>query len=127
MTNASVNNAANQQRNIETAARAKNPFESVTDVLHYKSGAEDAQEFTLYSRTKNDMDAKTLKWAFKLAERNVAPYYKQLSMGWQPKVKQNDLNKSWARYLVATDKTKTPVAYAMFRFDLDYGHSVLYW
>ncbi|KAM7360020.1 N-alpha-acetyltransferase 40 [Cochliomyia hominivorax] len=123
MTNTSAMSASNQHRNIENASRAKNPFESLTDVLSYKSGA---TEFSLYSRTKNDMDAKNLKWAFKLAERNVSPFYKQLSMGWQPKVKQSDLNKSWARYLVAVDANKTPVAYSMFRFDLDYGHSVLY-
>ncbi|XP_065354193.1 N-alpha-acetyltransferase 40 [Calliphora vicina] len=123
MTNTSVNSAANQHRNIENAARAKNPFESITDVLSYKSST---AEFSLYGRTKNDMDGKTLKWAFKLAERNVSPFYKELSMGWQPKVKQSDLNKAWARYLVAVDANKTPVAYSMFRFDLDYGHSVLY-
>ncbi|TMW53306.1 hypothetical protein DOY81_001606 [Sarcophaga bullata] len=123
MTNASVNNATMQQRNIENASRVKNPFESLPDVLLYRTGS---TEYILYSRTKNDMDTKTLKWAFKLAERNVSPFYKTLSMGWQPKVKQSDLNKTWARYLVAVDTNKTPVAYAMFRFDMDYGHSVLY-
>lgn len=124
MTNASVNNATMQQRNIENAAKAKNPFESLPDVLQYRTGT---AEYTLYSRTKNDMDSKTLKWAFKLAERNVSPFYKTLSMGWQPKVKQSDLNKTWARYLVAVDAQKVPMAYTMFRFDMDYGHSVLYW
>ena len=124
MTNASVNNATIQQRNIENASRAKNPFESLPDVLLYRT---DSTEYILYSRTKNDMDTKTLKWAFKLAERNVSPFYKTLSMGWQPKVKQSDLNKTWARYVVAVDANKTPVGYAMFRFDMDYGHSVLYW
>lgn len=124
MTNSNVNNAANQHRNIENAARSKNPFESIPDVLSYKTSN---AEFSLYGRAKNDMEGKVLKWAFKLAERNVSPFYKQMSMGWQPKVKQGDLNKSWARYLVAVDANKTPVAYSMFRFDMDYGQSVLYW
>ncbi|XP_061402893.1 N-alpha-acetyltransferase 40 [Musca vetustissima] len=128
MTNATTNNAANQQRNVENAARSKNPLESFPDVFTYKSPkeAEDGASYSLYCRAKGDMDSKTLKWAFKLAEKNVSPFYKQLSMGWQPKVKQNDLMKGWARYLVAVDKSKTPVAYAMFRFDMDYGHPVLY-
>lgn len=73
------------------------------------------------------MGDKTLKWAFKLAEKNVGPFYKANSMGWQPKIKQADLNKNWARYLVACDKDKNPVAYAMFRFDFDYQMSVVYW
>lgn len=124
MTNTIVNNTANQHRNIENASRSKNPFDSIPDVLCFKSNA---SAFSLYCKTKNDMDGKTLKWAFKLAERNVSSFYKELSMGWQPKVKQSDLNKAWARYLVAVDGNKTPVAYSMFRFDLDYGHSVLYW
>jgi len=41
-------------------------------------------------------------------------------------VKQSDLNKNWARYLVALDKTKKPVGYSMFRFDMDYSRSVVY-
>ncbi|XP_017472949.1 PREDICTED: N-alpha-acetyltransferase 40 [Rhagoletis zephyria] len=122
MTNA--NSTTNQQRNVENAARAKNPLESVPDTSHFT--AKNGAEYKLYCRAKGDMDAKTLKWAFKLAERNVSPFYKALQMGWQPKVKQNDLNKKWARYLVATDKSGESVAYTMFRFDMDYGHSVLY-
>ncbi|XP_075147522.1 N-alpha-acetyltransferase 40 [Haematobia irritans] len=125
MRNANANNAATQQRSVETAAKSKNPMEAI-DVFNFTSNAENGQNFTLYCKTKSDMDSKILKWAFKLAERNVSPFYKELSMGWQPKVKQNDLNKGWARYLVAVDSKKTPVAYSMFRFDMDYGHPVLY-
>lgn len=121
--NESATSAADQQKAIEKASRAKNPFESLPDCFKYSSSNGD---YTLYCKTKSDMDSKTLKWAFKLAEKNVGPFYKECSMGWQPKIKQNDLNKNWARYLVALDKAKNPVAYAMFRFDLDYGNAVLY-
>ncbi|KAM8705331.1 hypothetical protein ACLKA7_009749 [Drosophila subpalustris] len=72
------------------------------------------------------MDAKTLKWTFKLAEQNVGPYYKQLKMGWKPKIKQAELNKNWARFLVALNQQNQPVAYTMFRFDMDDGDCVLY-
>jgi N-alpha-acetyltransferase 40 len=80
----------------------------------------------IYCKRKADVDSKIVKFAFKLAEKNVGPYYRTCSLGWQPKVKQSDLAKNWARYLVAT-KDKVPVAYSMFRFDLDYGCSALYW
>ncbi|XP_055907721.1 N-alpha-acetyltransferase 40 [Eupeodes corollae] len=125
MTNSNENTttAANQQKAIEKAARSKNPLETQPDAFKYSSSNGD---YTLYCKNKSDMDAKTLKWAFKLAEKNVGPFYKESTMGWQPKIKQNDLNKNWARYLVALDKSKNPVAYAMFRFDLDYGNAVLY-
>ncbi|XP_055849409.1 N-alpha-acetyltransferase 40 [Episyrphus balteatus] len=125
MTNLNENTttAANQQKAIEKAARAKNPLESLPESFKYSNPNGD---YTLYCKTKADMDSKILKWAFKLAEKNVGPFYKESKMGWQPKIKQNDLNKNWARYLVALDKSKNPVAYAMFRFDLDYGNAVLY-
>ncbi|XP_067616625.1 N-alpha-acetyltransferase 40 [Eurosta solidaginis] len=122
MTN--TNSVANQQKSVENANKAKNPMEAVPDVCQFT--ANNGSEYKLYCRTKQDMDAKTLKWAFKLAERNVGPFYKALQMGWQPKIKQNELNKKWARYLVATDKSGQPVAYTMFRFDMDYACSVLY-
>lgn len=121
--------ASAQHRAIEKAGKVKNPFEPfASDLAKYTIKTEAADlETQLYCKWKADMDAKTLKWAFKLAERNVSPYYKVSPTGWQPKVKQSDLNKNWARYLVAIDNAKRPIAYTMFRFDMDYGNSVLYW
>uniref|UniRef100_A0A1A9VYD0 N-alpha-acetyltransferase 40 n=1 Tax=Glossina austeni TaxID=7395 RepID=A0A1A9VYD0_GLOAU len=118
----------NPQRNVETASRAKNPLESIHGAFTYETppGGVESKAYSLYCRCKKDLDAKILKWAFKLAELNVAPFYRRLSVGWKPKVKQSDLNKSWARYLVALDSNNIPVGYAMFRFDMDYGQGVLY-
>ncbi|XP_058443799.1 N-alpha-acetyltransferase 40 [Malaya genurostris] len=116
--------ATAQQKAIEKANRQLNPMAEHSEFCKYDvTGC----EFDLYCRRKADMEPKTLKWAFKLAEKNVGPQYKSCSLGWQPKVKQSDLNKAWARYLVAVDrKTRKPAAYSMFRFDLDYGRCVLY-
>lgn len=115
-----------QHKAIEKASKVKNPLEPFID--EFTKYQQDDLDVSIYCKWKTEVDAKTLKWAFKLAERNVAPFYKVGPMGWQPKVKQSDLNKNWARYLVAVDKkSKQPIAYAMFRFDMDYGHSVLYW
>lgn len=114
-----------QHRAIEKAAKVKNPLEPFAD--EFTKYNQDDLNVNIYCKWKADMDTKTLKWAFKLAERNVGPFYKSGPIGWQPKVKQSDLNKNWARYLVAVDKEKNPIAYAMFRFDMDYGTSVLYW
>lgn len=116
----------NQHRVIEKASKVKNPLGPFID--EFTKYTRDNLDVSIYCKWKNEMDTKTLKWAFKLAERNVGPFYKDGPMGWQPKLKQSDLNKNWARYLVAVDKkSKQPIAYAMFRFDMDYGNSVLYW
>ncbi|XP_016952179.1 N-alpha-acetyltransferase 40 [Drosophila biarmipes] len=123
MTNQDELSQGAKQKLVETAARAQNPLES----LSYQSyKAPSGEEFKLICRTKTDADSKLLKWAFKLAETNVGPYYKQLKMGWQPKIKQAELNKNWARYLVAQNEKKENVAYSMFRFDMDHGDCVLY-
>ncbi|XP_053693825.1 N-alpha-acetyltransferase 40 [Sabethes cyaneus] len=123
--NESNMSATAQQKATEKANRQINPMADYPEFLKYST--EDGCEFDIYCRRKADMDPKTLKWAFKLAEKNVGPQYKTCSLGWQPKVKQSDLNKNWARYLVAVDrKLKKPAAYSMFRFDLDYGRCVLY-
>lgn len=134
MTGIEPMSTAAQHRCIERAAKTKNPFEPFGDDFSKFTMPASATNndppitLTTYCKWKAQMDAKHLKWAFKLAETNVGPFYKSSSIGWQPKVKQADLNKNWARYFVAVNPTtKLPVAYTMFRFDMDYGCSVLYW
>lgn len=125
MTGLEAKSVASQHKAIEKAGKVKNPLEPfAAECTKYESGD---LNVSIYCKWKSDMDTKTLKWAFKLAERNVGGFYKTGPIGWQPKVKQGDLNKHWARYMVATDKEKNLVAYTMFRFDMDYGVSVLYW
>lgn len=125
MTNEDTLSAAAKHKLIEQASRAKNPLDTLPYDSYKSNTSED--EFKLYCRAKGDMDAKTLKWTFKLAEQNVGPFYKELKMGWKPKIKQAELNKNWARFLVAQNQQKQPVAYTMFRFDMDDGDAVLYW
>lgn len=118
-----VLSATDQQQCIEKAARESNPMEKLGEAMKFQ---ENGIQLKMYCKTKSDMSPKALKWAWKLAERNVSQHYKDCSLGWQPKIKQADMNKKWARYLVATEK-EVPVAFCMFRFDLDYERSVLYW
>lgn len=124
MTGLEVNSVTSQHKAIQKAIKVKNPLEPFAD--EFTKFNQNDCNISLYCKSKADMDAKTIKWAFKLAETNVGPYYRDCSIGWQPKVKQHDLNKTWARYLVAMENKK-PIAYTMFRFDMDYGCSVLYW
>lgn len=123
---ADPSSTALHHRTIEKAAKAQQILEAL-DTDEFNSYTHDGVTLRTVCRWKAQMDAKTLKWAFKLAETNVAPFYRTCTVGWQPKQKQSDLNKNWARYLVLSDAAKRPVAYSMFRFDMDYGCSVLYW
>lgn len=125
MTGLDAKSVSSQHKAIEKAGKIKNPLEPFSS--EFTKFENNDFHVNIYCKWKSEMDNKTLKWAFKLAERNVGGFYKTGPIGWQPKVKQSDLNKNWARYLVAVDKQKNPIAYTMFRFDMDYGVSVLYW
>ncbi|XP_058062282.1 N-alpha-acetyltransferase 40 [Anopheles bellator] len=120
--------ATDQQKHLQIANQQTNPLANFPKFCSYEWTHEGVQkQVQLQCKPKKKVDPATLKWAFKLAERNVGPQYRECSLGWQPKIKQADLNKPWARYLIATDPaTRTPVGYTMFRFDLDYGRCVTY-
>ncbi|XP_059612027.1 N-alpha-acetyltransferase 40 [Phlebotomus argentipes] len=113
-----------RQQKIAKACNASDALESLSEMFSY---TRDDFRVRLRAWRKAEIPQKTLKWAIKLAERNVGPFYSSCSLGWQPKIKQADLNKHWARYLIAyTEDGGDPVAYCMFRFDMDHGRSVLY-
>lgn len=116
--------ASAQHKSIERANQAANPFAKIAD--QYESYKKDDLDITIKFFSSKEMTKDLLKFCFKLAERNVGGYYKTCSLGWQPKVKQNDLAKKWARFLVAYENHK-PVGFCQFRFDMDYGRSCVYW
>lgn len=103
-----------QHKAIERANQHKNPFQSITE--EYGKYSNDELSVTIKFFTSKEMPKDLQKFVFKLAERNVGGYYKSCSLGWQPKVKQNDMAKSWARFLIAYDEGKKPIGYTMFRF-----------
>lgn len=95
-------------------------------MLIHPSIEHNGQKFKIVCKRKAEMDQQSIKWCFKLAEKNVGPYYKENPLGWTPKEKKTSLSKNWSRFLVAYDSDNKPAAYSMFRFDMDYGRSVLY-
>jgi N-alpha-acetyltransferase 40 len=113
-----------QHKAIEKVNREKNPFAEIAD--DYGSYQRDDLKFDIKFYSSKEMSKDLQKFCFKLAERNVSGYYKTCSLGWQPKVKQTDMGKNWAKFLIAFHDKK-PVGYTMLRFDMDYGRSCVYW
>lgn len=113
-----------QHKAIEKANQAKNPFSKVAQ--EYEKLAIGNLSVTIKFYLSKEMSKELQKFCFKLAERNVGGYYKSCSLGWQPKVKQNDMAKTWARFLIVYDEKK-PIGFSQLRFDMDYGRSVVYW
>lgn len=132
-----------QHKAIEKANQTKNPFSLIAEECG--SYQKDDLKIEIKFFSSKEMSKDLQKFCFKLAERNVGAYYKSCSLGWQPKVKQNDISKNWARFLIAYNGSK-PIGFTMFRFgkfagccwmwfrnndvvvaDMDYGRSVVYW
>lgn len=105
--------AGAQHKAIEKANQQKDPFAVIADECGKYSKDDLSVEVKFF--TSKEMTKDQQKFCFKLAERNVGGYYKSCSLGWQPKVKQNDMAKSWAKFLIAYSGKK-PVGFTMFRF-----------
>ena len=116
--------AGTQHKAIEKANQDKNPFAKIAE--EYGKYNNENIDFSIKYFSSKEMSKDLQKICFKLTERNVGDYYKTCTLGWQPKIKQTDMGKNWARYLVAYVDNK-PVGFTMFRFDMDYGRSVVYW
>lgn len=117
--------AGSQHKAIEKANQQKNPFAKIAD--EYEKYQKDDLNISIKYLGAKEMPKDLQKFCFKLAEKNVGEYYKSCSLGWQPKVKQNDMAKSWARFLIAYNDDNKPVGFCQFRFDMDYGRSCVYW
>ena len=52
--------------------------------------------------------------------------YNDCTWGWKPDEKKKEMTEQEARYIIAFINDE-PVAFSHFRFDMDYGHEVVYW
>ncbi|TRY79190.1 hypothetical protein TCAL_07370 [Tigriopus californicus] len=65
-------------------------------------------------------------WVMDLIRTNMKALYEQSSWGWKEATKQEEMYDDAAWYLIAETEDGVPVAYAQFRYDMDYDDEVLY-
>ncbi|XP_053631972.1 N-alpha-acetyltransferase 40 isoform X1 [Cherax quadricarinatus] len=81
----------------------------------------------LICKRVKDVDPDMLEWAIDLCKRTMQPMYEKSTQGWHENEKREEMTEDAAWYLIAVDTvTEKPVAFSHFRFDMDYGHEVLY-
>lgn len=115
----------NPQKVVKDALKIRNLLEPFGSKFSKYSNSSD--RFKIQCKWKSDMDSRTLKWAVKLIEQNLKNIYQHSRSGWNFEGIRRYMNEDWARYLVVINAYKRPVGYSMFRFDVDFGHSVLNW
>ncbi len=71
-------------------------------------------------------DSNSKSWLMDLMVRNMKNLYEVSSWGWNESNKRDEMFDDNAWYLLAKTQDGTPVAFAHFRYDMDYDDEVLY-
>jgi len=117
--------------NVKIANEMDDPLSQLPSFTTYNKNGLNLKLETLRSP---EVDEATKDWAFKLLEDNMKPVYEETygeggdfeGEKWDPKEKREDLDSEKAYLLIARTEEGTPVAFANFRFDMDYDDEVLY-
>lgn len=80
----------------------------------------------LSTRRVNDLTDDRKVWVMDLIRTNMKALYEQSSWGWKESTKKEEMYEDAAWYLIAETEEGVPVAYAQFRYDMDYDDEVLY-
>ncbi|XP_026480424.1 N-alpha-acetyltransferase 40-like [Ctenocephalides felis] len=108
---------------IKLAERKDVLIEAKSDLLEFRT--EDKSIKICCKCTDSEKTEELLNWTYNLVEENVKHYYVESQWGWNPKRKKSEISSKWARFLVAYHND-IPVAFSMFRFDVENFYTVLY-
>jgi len=73
----------------------------------------------------SDLTRRLTLWALDLTEANMRILYNTCSWGWNRREKKREMLEEKSRYLIAF-LDENPVAFAHFRFDMDFERQVIY-
>nr|CAG4642241.1 EOG090X0MNC [Eurycercus lamellatus] len=108
---------------VNKANSQENPFGQLTA---FHTFVRNGLETNLKCCKITDLDKMSVDWAFDLLKRNMKKMYEESAWGWDEKEKHKEMTESGAWYLIAYNSDGKPLAFSHFRFDVDYGHPVLY-
>nr|CAG4643665.1 EOG090X0MNC [Ilyocryptus agilis] len=120
--NKSKANKAIAMELVRHADTQENPFAGLTAFHMFKRNRFEAR---IECCRVTQLEKQCFSWAFDLLKRNMKTLYENSVTGWNEKDKQEEMAHSAAWYLIAYS-AEQPVAFSHFRFDLDYGHPVVY-
>ena len=112
---------------VKAANRVDDPLQGLPSFKKYEKG--DIQ-VELSAERVIDLDKDTKTWLMELITKNMKELYEQSEWGWKESTKRDEMMDDRAWYLIARstephDAGKL-VAFAHYRFDMDYDDEVLY-
>merc|ERR1712226_1349040 len=118
----------NAREAIEKAAN--NTSDPLENLPSFKKYSKNDLEVELTAERVTDLDETTKKWLMDLLTKNMKTLYEESDWGWKESSKREEMFDDRAWYLMArSNSTEDPgklIAFAHFRFDMDYDDEVLY-
>lgn len=114
---------ADGMSNVTSANKLNDLASLCKELLVYRNND---LEVEMYIQRVTELDKDVLQWAIDLTERNVRQLYETCAWGWNKERKVEEMMDDTAWYLIAREKKGSLLAFSHFRFDMDFGDSVLY-
>lgn len=112
---------------VKVANDASDPLENLPSFKKYNKNE---LEVELAAERITDLDEETKKWLLNLITLNMKALYEESEWGWKEATKREEMFDDRARYLIARSTAEENagkvLAFAHFRFDMDYDDEVLY-
>merc|ERR1712150_416695 len=112
---------------VKAANDTSDPLENLPS---FKKYSKNDLEVELTAERVTDLDETTKKWLMDLLTKNMKTLYEESDWGWKESSKREEMFDDRAWYLMArSNSTEDPgklIAFAHFRFDMDYDDEVLY-
>jgi len=110
---------------VKTANDVPDPL---AELPSFKKFNKNGLDLTLETKRVTDLDDFSKTWLMDLLRANMKDMYEKSEWGWNEKNKAEEMFDDHAWYLVAREnnESKAPVAFAHFRYDMDYDDEVVY-
>jgi len=109
---------------VNAANSVKDPMEALPSFRRFNKNGLD---LNIETTRVTDLDDFSKEWLMDLLRANMKDMYEKSEWGWNERNKSEEMFDDAAWYLVAREgENKTPVAFAHFRYDMDYDDEVLY-
>jgi len=112
---------------VKAANSASDPLENLPS---FKKYSKNEVEVEITAERVTDLDKVTQKWLMDLITTNMKKLYEESEWGWKEATKREEMFDDRAWYLIArstgSEDAGKLLAFAHFRFDMDYDDEVLY-
>merc|ERR1712223_689621 len=112
---------------VKAANNTTDPLENLPSFKKYNKNN---VEVELTAERVTDLDEATKKWLMELITKNMKKLYEESDWGWKESSKKEEMFDDRAWYLIARSTSQEDagklLAFAHFRFDMDYDDEVLY-